>query len=167
MSTLMNHLNLGDQDLAIQGRALKVIDRKVQVQENHNAIMQQKVSTKMQEVLFQTLLAQVNNQKKTGQRKVMQHYKSTFRVSIRLHHKKMIGFQKQHLKNMINQEHQERMIPFCLKRRHRRKHNHGIESKHKKQLVVNQQMKSVISILSTKETIRLPEIWTFIKNSQK
>ena len=57
MSTLMSHLNLGNQDLAIQGRALKVIDRKAQVQENHNAIIQLKVSTKMREVLFQTLLA--------------------------------------------------------------------------------------------------------------
>ena len=167
MSTLMSHLNLENQDLAIQGPALKVIDRKAQVQENHNAIMQQKVSTKMQEVLFQTLLAQVNNQKKTGQKKVMQHFKFPFHVSVRLHPWKMIGFQKWYLKNKINQERQERMIPFCLKRRHRRKHNHGIESKHKKQLEVNQQMKSLILILSTKETIRLPEIWIFIKNSQK
>ena len=57
MSTLMNHLNLENQDLAIQGPALKVTDRKVQVQESHSAIMLLKVSTKMQEVLFQTLLA--------------------------------------------------------------------------------------------------------------
>lgn len=167
MSTLMSHLNLGNQDLAIQGRALKVIDRKAQVQENHNAIIQLKVSTKMREVLFQTLLAQVNNQKKTGQRKVMQHLKSPFHVSVRLHHKKMIGFWKWCLKNKINQGHQERMMPFCLKRRHRKKHNHGTEGKPKKQLEVNQQMKSLILILSTKETIRLPEIWTFTKNSQK
>ena len=167
MSTLMSHLNLENQDLAIQGPALKVTDRKVHVQESHNAIMLLKVSTKMQEVLFQTLLAQVNNQKKTGQKKVMQHFKFPFHVSVRLHPWKMIGFQKWYLKNKINQELQERMIPFCLKRRHRRRHNQGTEGKLKKQLEVNQQMKSLILILSTKVTIKLLEIWIFTRNSQK